>query len=176
MGIIPVLGLNSHSGKIKTINMPSRKTVRTVERLALYGGLGLVAYAIFSKVRAVGNLIFVPGQVVSMGFQNSNPLMVFSVNVQNTSSTQLSLNSFAGSLYSQGTLIGNVYNFTPLVIPPNGMVTMYVNVQLMALGVVNQIIQAFTTKNFTEELTVQGYVNTVNVQVPVNFTLKVGNE
>lgn len=147
-----------------------------LEKLLLYGGLGLVAYAVFSKVRAVGNLIFVPGQVTSMAFQNGAPLMQFSVTVQNTSSTQLQVNSFAGSVYSNGTLIGNVYNFSPITIPPNGMVIMYVNVQFMELGLINNIISAFTTKNFTEDLRVEGYVNSVGVQIPVDFSFKVGNE
>lgn len=143
--------------------------------LALYGGLAAVAYAIFTRVRAAGNLIFIPGQVLAMGYQGGVTLLTFSVQVQNTSSTSLQINSFAGSVYSSGTLVGNVYNFLPIQIPGNSMVVMQVQVQLMALGLVDRIVQAFQTKNFSQDITVDGYVNTLSFQVPVNFTMKVGS-
>lgn len=150
--------------------------LKQAEKLLLYGGLGLFAFALYSKARALSNLIFSPGQVTGMSFQDSSPLLRFSVAIQNTSSASLTINSLAGVLFSNGTMIGNVYNFVPLVIPANAMVYADVNVQLKTLGIVNDVIQAFTSKSFTQNVNFEGYANVMGAQFPLQFAFTVGNE
>lgn len=148
--------------------------IKSAERAALYIGGGLLLFGFYSKARALGNLIFSPGQVIGMGFQDSNPLLQFSVRVQNTSSSSLTINSFAGTLYSNGTLIGNIYNFVPVSIMGNSQTQFIAQVQLQAIGLINDILNAFTTHNATQNIRVEGSANVMGVQLPVAFNLTVG--
>jgi LEA14-like dessication related protein len=94
--------------------------------------------------------------------------------VQNTNSSQLYVQSFAGNLFSNSYLIGNVSSFQQIMIPGNSQRIFIVNVKLQPLGVVNDIINAFQTGSFTQFLKLDASANVDGVQLPVQLEFKVG--
>jgi len=154
--------------QIKTSNLKKN------EKILLYGGLAAFGILLFSKVRALGNLVINPGNVVSMGFANAVPVAEFTIVVQNTSSASITINSFAGNVFSNQTLIGNVYNFQPVYIPGNSQTPISVYVEFKALGIVNDLIRSFQYNNFSQQLQVSGFANVLGIQLPVNLNFSVG--
>jgi hypothetical protein len=148
--------------------------LKSDEKLLLAGGLFAFIYFWGSKGLAASNLVFYPGSVSGMSFNGSTPTVQFTMQVQNTSGTDLTINSFAGNIFSSDTLIGNVYNFTPVLIPAGSMAVITVNAQLNAVSIVNDIIRAFQMKNFSENLDVNATANVQGIQVPVNLSFNVG--
>lgn len=127
------------------------------------------------KSVAAGNLVFTPGPITDIGMTGSNPTITLQVIAQNTSNTDLLLNSFAGNLYSNGTLIGNVSNFTGAIIAGNSQSPIPLTLTLLPLGVVNDLINAFQNKSAVQnlDLEAQANVNGFQVAVPLKFSLNV---
>lgn len=126
------------------------------------------------KAVAASNLTFYPGQVLNMQFLGATPILTVSVQVQNTSSAQLIVNSFSGNVTSNGTLIGNVYNFSPITILPNSQQMVPVTLQLNATGIVNDIVNIFTSGSSRQQLTVNASANVEGIQVPISLNFQVG--
>jgi hypothetical protein len=143
-------------------------------KVLLFGAAGLLAWWLYSKARALGDLVFSPGTVTGASMLGSSPLVNASIVVQNTSGSSLQINSFAGNVLSNGTLIGNVSNFSPLLIPGNSQINMPVNLLLQPVGLVNDIIQSIQNANFTQSLSIEGNANVNNFQVPVKVNFSVG--
>jgi hypothetical protein len=154
----------------------NRQLFNRTEKTIIYGGLGIIGLSLFLKARALGNMVFSPGNITSMSFQNGLPVASFTVLAQNTSSSSLTLSSFAGNVFANDILIGNVYNFSPVFIAGNSQTPINVDVQLKALGIVNDLIRAFQYNNFAQDLTVSGFANVSGLQLPVNLDFKVGNQ
>lgn len=133
------------------------------------------AWFVMRKSSAAGNLIWSPGQISDISSVGTNPTMQISVIAQNTSNTELLLNSFAGNLYANGTLIGNVSNFLPTVIAGNTQTPVPLTLTLLPLGLVNDLINAFINKTAIQNLDLEGManVNSFQVPVPLKFTLNV---
>jgi hypothetical protein len=144
------------------------------EKVLLYGGAALIAFALFAKARALGNLVFTPGSVSNMGFVNSVPTADVTLVAQNTSSTGLTINSFAGNVFSNNILVGNIYNFTPVMIPGNSQTPVSVSIQFKALGIVTDLIKAFQNNNFSQDITIDGYANVSGMQLPINLKFQFG--
>lgn len=104
----------------------------------------------------------------------SVPVITVEVSIQNTSSTDVPINSFAGNVFADGSLIGNIANFVPVVIPANSQVVIPVSMQLQILGVVNQIIQAFQYGNVKKALQVNATANVAGLPVPIKLNYNVG--
>jgi hypothetical protein len=138
------------------------------------GGAGLLAYTVFRKVNALGHLVVLPGQIVSMDFVGGVPVLTITVIAQNTSNSDLLINSFAGNVYSNKTFIGNVSNFFPVAIPGNSSTPIRVEIQMQILGIVNDLIRAFQYGNFTQEIEVEGFANVSSFQLPVKLKFAVG--
>lgn len=149
--------------------------MRTNQKILLYGGIAAVAFVLFSKARALANLVFSPGTVNNMGFINGTPVADFTILVQNTSSAGLTVNSFAGNVFSNNTLVGNVFNFSPVDIPPNSQVPVNVSIQFKALGIVNDIIRSFQYNNFGQVVSIDGFANVSGLQLPIHLQFAVGN-
>jgi LEA14-like dessication related protein len=128
-----------------------------------------------SKANAAGNLVFIPGTISDIGVGDADPYMTISVIAQNTSNTSLLLNSFAGNVYANGTLIGNVSNFSGVVVPANTQASIPMQVLLLPLGIVSDLIQAFKNKSTAQSISIQAKanVNGFQVDVPLNFMLNV---
>lgn len=133
-----------------------------------------MAYSAFAKARALGNLVVTPGSIRSMDFVGATPIITFTIIVQNTSGSSLLINSFAGNVYSGGTLVGNVYNFSPIAVPENSQIEVPVIVQLQMIGIVNDIIAAYQYGNTKREIVVEGFANVSSFQLPVTLKFTVG--
>lgn len=146
------------------------------EKVILYAGIAAVAIALALKARALANLVFTPGSVSNMGFQNSIPTADVTVIAQNTSSTGLTVNSFSGNVFSNNYLVGNIFNFTPVTIPGNSQTPVNLSIQFKALGVVTDLIKAFQSNNFSQDITIEGYANVSGLQLPVKLSFLFGTQ
>lgn len=133
--------------------------------------LGLYFY---KQKDAAGHLIFFPGNITGMGFDNSTPYAQLTIQVQNTSNVSINLYSLAGQVYANNILIGNVSNFSPVTITGNSQVLIPVTIQFFLIGAVNDLIRSFQTNSFSQDISVEGYVNAANFQVPLKLTFKIG--
>jgi LEA14-like dessication related protein len=127
-----------------------------------------------SQVVAGLNLNFFPGTISAMDMVGANPVISFTIQAQNTSGTALTINSLSGNISQGSTLIGNVYNFTPVTLPPQSNTAILVTAQLSALTITNDIVQAFQNGLAPTTITVQCVANVNGVQVPINLTYTVG--
>lgn len=150
-----------------------RQEVQTRNTL-IVAGVGLLGFVMWSKYRAISNLVFSPGSITGMDLIGGVPFIYFTVFVQNTASTGVQVDSFAGNIWANGQLIGNVSNFQPIYIPPNSQTIVPVTAQLGLFGIVNTIVDAFQNGNIKQSINVTGYANGVNIQVPINIKMIVG--
>lgn len=140
----------------------------------LFAGAAGIALMLGLKARALGNLVFTPGTVSNMGFDGGIPTADVVLLAQNTSSTGLTVNSFAGNVFSNNILIGNIYNFQPVTIAGNAQTPVNLSIQFKALGVVTDLIKAFQNNNFSQDITVEAYANVSGLQLPVNLKFQFG--
>lgn len=93
----------------------------------------------------------------------------------NTSNTELLLNSFAGNVYANGTLIGYVGNFSGVPIPGNSATPVLLQLTLYPVGLVSDIINSFINKTPIQNITLdaKANVNSFQVDVPLKYTLNV---
>lgn len=140
----------------------------------LLAGAGITAYWLWSKSNAAGHLVFSPGNITNMAFDGATPSITFQIIAQNTSGTDLLLNSLAGNITSNGSLIGNVSNFLQTPIPANSSTPVTLVASLQILGIVNDIIKAFQYGNIKQDITLTGYANVNGIQAPINLTMTVG--
>jgi hypothetical protein len=141
--------------------------------ILLLAGAAAVGYWLYRVSTAAGNLVFSPGTVTNMALDVS-PTLTFTVIAQNTSGTDLILNSIAGNITSNGSLIGNVSNFLQTPIPANSSATIPLTASLQILGIVNDLIKAFQFNNIQQAITLAGFANVNGVQAPINLSLTVG--
>ena len=137
-------------------------------------GAAAVGLYFWQKVRALGNLIFSPGQPTAMVFDGSVPVMSFTVIVQNTSNQNLIFNSFAGNAFANSTFVGNVAMFQPVQVPANGQAIAVLHIRFRLLGIVQNIITAFQTKQFQQNMEIEGFANANGIQAPIKFPLTIG--
>lgn len=140
----------------------------------LLAGAAAVGFWLWRKASAAGSLVFSPGNVTNMAFEGISPTITFQLIAQNTSGTDLVLNSLAGNVTSNGTLIGNVSNFLQTPIPANSSTPITLVASLQILGIANDIIKAFQYGNIQQVLQLTGYANVNGIQAPVNLQLTVG--
>lgn len=142
---------------------------------AIFTGAALfVAYSLFRKSQAAGDLFYYPDKVYKFEFDGLTPMVTCGLRVQNTSNQSFNLYSFAANVKSDGYVVGNAFQFQPQSVNPNSESIVMVKLRLFPLSLVNEIVRAFETKNFTKELQVDGQMNVDNLQVPVKLTYKVG--
>lgn len=144
------------------------------DKYVLYGAGALALVWFYSKSRAVAGLVFAPGNISSLYIANGQPVAELTVLVQNTNSTSLEIQSFAGTVFSNGQYVGNVYNFQRVVVPGNSMVAVPVIIQMQVSGLVNEIISAFQYGNISRRITVTGNVNVEGAQLPIRIDYNIG--
>jgi hypothetical protein len=131
----------------------------------LIAGAAFAAWYFITRANTLGSLIFNP---VGLGIQGA--AVSLQLEVDNPTSSAVQLNGFAGSLIISGSAIGNVTDFSPVLIQPganriNLLVTP--NVFGIASGVINLIDGNEGSGNFSANL--QGTANINNIAVPVNL-------
>jgi hypothetical protein len=153
---------------------PKTYTLKQSEVIA-FGALGLLAFVMFSKVRAAGTLLFFPGRVSNVYFDGVTPIIQLSLTVQNTSSTGFTLESIAGNIVSEGYIIGNFSNFTPVNVPGNAQVSVPLTIRLQLIGLVQDLFTSFATGDFTKRVQLQGFVNAGFVRAPLDVAFEIGS-
>jgi hypothetical protein len=134
----------------------------------------VLVYNFINKSHALGTVNFYPEGVKSLDFDNATPVMAVGLRVQNTTGQKFIIRSIAGNVYSNEYLVGNASNFVPFTVAANSQAILSINIRFALLGIVNDIIRAFQTKNFTQEIEFDGYANIDNFQIPIKIKYKVG--
>jgi len=135
-----------------------------------------LGYSLFARKSAAGNLNFLPGPVKGLYWDGINPYLRVGVIVQNTSNYSYTLNSIAGTVYSNQN--GNRYNlgnfswFAPQKIMANSQTTVFVDLRFGLIGIVSDIINSITN-GFAQEIEMNGTANVDGLQVPITFKYNV---
>jgi len=145
------------------------------DRYLIFGAGLLAIYWFATKSRALAGLVFSPGSIQNIYLTGGQPVAELTVMAQNTNSAGLEMNSFAGSVFSGNTYVGNVYNFIPIVIPANSMVPIPVKIQFQISGLVNEIINAYTNGNYRRDISIQGSANVNGFQLPIKADFPIGS-
>lgn len=134
---------------------------------------GYLVYNLF-KVGRLARMIFFPGSVHSFDFVGSTPVIQFDVQIQNTSSKSVRVNSLAGNLFSDGVLVGNVYTSSLIDVPANSNIQTRLTAQLGLLGIVNSLIAAWQNRDMSKEIIFDGYANVDDFQLPLELKFNLG--
>jgi hypothetical protein len=140
----------------------------------LLAAVGLLAYSLYRKQSALNTLQFYPYSLKGIKFDGITPVMTMGLAVQNTSNQNFTLNSFAGQLYANTYLIGNVGSFIPQNILANNQSVIYIDVRLSLLNIVSDIISAINNNSLNQTFELDSTANIDNLQIPVKvkFTFK----
>lgn len=141
--------------------------MRTGDALLLIGGGAALWF--LTKSRAAQRLIFYPGAIQGMAFEDMTPMAYLDIIVQNTSNADLTVNSIAGSAYANGYLVGNISNFQGVTIRRNSESRLPVTVRFSLIGIVNDLVNAWQTGSFRQEIILQGTANAEGFGVPIDL-------
>jgi LEA14-like dessication related protein len=94
--------------------------------------------------------------------------------IQNPTNTPFTFTSFAASATSDGILVGNVSNFTPVAIAANSEGLMPVKIRLLLITAANGVIDAIQNRHVKKNLVIEGTINTNGVPVPVSLNYEIG--
>jgi hypothetical protein len=135
---------------------------------------GVAGLYLWNLSKAASNLTYYPGNVTGFSLSDYSPVITVDLHVQNTSNVDFTINSLAGNVLSDGTIIGNISNFTPVRIPANSQGTIPLTLTLQPLGVVNDIISIITGGSGLRNLLLQGSVNANGFQQTLSVPYKIG--
>jgi LEA14-like dessication related protein len=139
--------------------------------LLLIGGAVGVYY--LTRATAAKRLNFYPGQIQGMAFEDFTPMIYLDFIVQNTSNADITLHSIAGNAYSNGYMVGNISNFQGVVVRGNGETRVPVLVRLNLINVVNDLMNAWQTGSFKQDISIAGRANAEGLSVPINLKFTV---
>lgn len=131
-------------------------------------GAGLAAWYFWTRANALKSLVFNP---VGLGVQGA--AISLQMEVDNPTSNSLQLNGFAGQLYVNGSPIGNVTDFQPvMVLPGAARINLLItpNVFGIAAGVISQLDGSEGSGNFSASLVGTANVNGIPLPVNISFT------
>lgn len=134
----------------------------------------VIAYNLFAKKRAAGFLNFYPAKVTDIGFDGYTPVATIGLAAQNPSNQTFTIRAITGNLTSNGYMIGNISQFTNQVISPTASSVIYLQIRLSLLSVVNDLITAFQTNNFSQDMEFKGTVNVDGILQELDLKYKVG--
>lgn len=130
-------------------------------------GAAAAAWYFFSRANALNSLIFVPKGI---GIQGGGLNLL--LGVQNPTGAAIQLNSLAGSVNVNGSPIGNVSSFQPIVIAGNAETVVPLYLSANPFGILGQTIDLLDGNegagNFRASLT--GIANVNNIPVPINIS------
>ena len=149
-------------------------SMTTGQKTALLAVAGVVAYSLTKKAVAGGNMVFYPEKIRGFDFDGLTPVFQLGLVVQNTSNNAYSIHSIAASLLNNDTVVGNVSAWGTQTIQPNSQMVIIVTARLFAITIVNDLINAFQTKNFQFDVKLKGTANVDGWQVPINLDYKIG--
>lgn len=147
----------------------------TKSDLLALGTVGLIGWMLYAKGRAAGTLILRPGRVDNIFFDGISPVLQLSLIVQNTSSSGFTVESMAGEVLSDGYIIGNFSNFSPIQVNGNSQVTIPITLRLGMVGLIQDLITSFNTGDFTKQIKLQGFVNAGFIRAPIDTSFLIGS-
>jgi len=135
---------------------------------------GIAGLYLWNLRNAASNLTYFPGDITGFSLSGFSPVITADLVVQNTSNVDFTINSLAGNVLSDGTIIGNLSNFTPVRILANSQGVIPLTFTLQTLGVVSEIIAIITGGSGQKNLVLQGSVNANGIQQAIAVPYKVG--
>ena len=144
------------------------------EKLLGLGVIGVIAFWLYSKSRALASLVFTPGTIRGMQMTGGGIVVDLTIIAQNTSSATLQVDSFAGNVTCDGSIIGNISDFIPVFIPANSQSLVPVTISMNPLDLVNEILRAWNTSSTQKTINISGYANVSGAQLPVALSFKIG--
>ncbi len=139
--------------------------------VVLAGAAGLYFW---NLSKAAGNLIYFPGNITGFQLDGISPIIYVDLIVQNTNNVSFTINSLAGNVLSNDTIIGNIKNFTPIELAGNSQVAIPLTLQLQPIAIVGDIISIITGAVGERELRVHGTVNANGIQAGFDLIYKIG--
>ena len=124
--------------------------------------------------RAATNLVYIPGNITGLSLAGLTPQVTATLVVQNTSNLEFTINSLAANVLSNGTQIGYISSFTPVVIQANSETRVPITMTLQPIGLVNEITSIITGGVGTREIVVDGSINANGIQAPLSIEYKIG--
>jgi len=141
----------------------------------LFGSaLLFVGYNLFQEKKNAKYLNFYPSNVENIGFDGLTPTATIGIVAQNPSNSQFVIRAITGNLTSNGYLIGNFSQFLDQIIQPTSSSVIYIDVRLSLLSVVNDLIKAFSTGSFSQQMEFKGTVNVDGFIQTLDINYKVG--
>lgn len=138
----------------------------------LFATGGIIALNFVLKGKALGKINFAPGEIHSFDF--SSLTLTVGIIAQNTSGQNFVVKSIAGTVTSNGYYIGRVGFFGSVQIAPNSQSQIFIQIHLAAIGILQDIVNAYTTGSTTQKIIFEGFANVDNFQVPVKNEFKIG--
>jgi LEA14-like dessication related protein len=145
--------------------------MKSVTALLIFGGV-IAAYYL-TRASAAKRLNFYPGQIQSMALQDSVPMIYLDFIVQNTSNADIAIHSLAGNAYSNGYMVGNISNFEGVTVAGNSETRVPVLVRLNLINLVNDLMNAWQTGSFKQDISIEARVNGEGFSVPINLKFTV---
>lgn len=143
-----------------------------MEVVLLIAGVVVLYFANLS--RAAGNLLYDPGNITGFSLSGISPIIYAELIVQNTSNVSFTINSLAGTVSTDSTVIGNISDFTPVSIPGNTQGVLPLTLKLQPIGLVSDIIALITGGTGSKNLKIEGTVNANGIQEPFSLSYKLG--
>lgn len=125
--------------------------------------------------KAASNLIYYPGSVTGFRLDGISPIIEVTLIVQNTNNVSFSLNSMAGNVLLNDTVVGNIANFTRVEIPGNSQVPIPITLILQPIALVGDIISIITGGVGKKDLRIHGTVNANGIQAGFDLIYKIGS-
>lgn len=131
---------------------------------------GVVALWAYSKAHTGANLQFLP-----LGASWDGGSLHIQIGVQNPTNDSLQFQSFAGTVYINGTAAGNVSDFTPAIIAPNAQTPVTLTFTPSLFGAAATVINLLNNGGNGVVIAVKGSANVNSLSVPVNLTFQAIN-
>lgn len=135
---------------------------------------GILAYSLYRKSAAAGDLVFFPKGIRALKFEGATPVLEMNLGVGNTSNQSFTIQGLAGNLYTNNTYIGYVSNFNAITIPPRSETLLPISIRLNLIGAVSQLIEGLTNGTWSQDLELDMKTNVDNLVVPVVIKYKIG--
>lgn len=140
--------------------------------LLLAGAAGLYFW---NLSKAASNLIYFPGNITGFQLDGISPIIYVDLIVQNTNNVSFTINSLAGNVLSNNTVIGNIKNFTPVEVAGNSQTAVPLTLVLQPIAIVGEIISVLTGSTGERNLQVHGTVNANGIQAGFDLIYNIGN-
>jgi LEA14-like dessication related protein len=140
--------------------------------LLLTAGAGLALFA-FKKKDAADSLTFYPDRVAA-SMDGITPEIVLRLAVENPSSTGFQVDSFVGSLYTNGYLIGNASSFSVTNVAPKSVSYFTVIIRLSVISLAADVYNTIVNKTgLSQAIKLVGKANVDGVLVPISIDYKI---